>query len=153
MKTIKEILLNRSSAIYSVNPDQNVLSIAQFMRSNNIGAVPVTRGAKILGIISERDMLKKVVSLGLDPRDVFASQIMSTNLTNVSPDESWESALLKMTKAHCRHLPVIEKGKLIGMISLRDLLGQDEADLLDNYLWDRYEREEKFKQPELNEFC
>jgi CBS domain-containing protein len=154
MKTIREILLNRSSAVYNVRPDQSVFSIAQFMRSNNVGAVPVTRGTKILGIVSERDILKKVVSLGLDPREVFAHEIMSRELITVSPDETWEEGLFKMRNAHCRHLPVVEKGELIAIISLRDLLGQDDADL-DNYLWDRYERQGKFnfKQPELNECC
>ena len=88
-------------------------------------------------------MMSKVVSPGFDPRDVFVGQIMSEALTTVSPDETWEACLNKMKESHCRHLPVVENGRLLGMISLRDVLGSDEAENLDTYLWDRTARNEE----------
>lgn len=129
--------------VVSVVPEQSVLSAAQVLRSKNVGAAVVLRDENLLGIISERDMLSKVLSPGLDPRDVIVGQIMAHELTMVSPDETWEECLNKMRGAHCRHLPVVEKGRVMGMLSLRDVLGRDEEEVLDTYLWDRFSREEE----------
>ena len=144
MKTVRDILKERSYRELPVLvPDQSVLSAAQFMRSKNIGAAGVIREDVLVGIVSERDMMSKVVSPGFDPRDVFVEQIMSEPLTTVSPEETWEACLNKMKESHCRHLPVVENGRLLGMISLRDVLGSDEAENLDTYLWDRTARNEE----------
>ena len=144
MKTIREILTERAHReVYALVPDQSVLSAAQFMRSKNIGAVAVTRNGELVGIVSERDMMSKCLSPGLDPRDLFVEQIMSQPLTTASPDDTWEECLNKMKTSHFRHLPVVESGRLIGMISLRDLLGFDEAEKLDTYLWDRFARKDE----------
>lgn len=125
MKTVKEILDERSDKdIYSVSPGQSVLSAAQFMKFKNLGAVPVMKGKLLLGIISERDMLNKVIGPGLDPRDVPVDTIMSRILTVVAPEETIMDCLAKMRKSHCRHLPVVESNNLIAMISLRDVLGE-----------------------------
>jgi len=80
------------------------------------------------------------LGLGVDPRDVSAGEIMSRNLTLTSPEETSKDCLIKMRSAHCRHLPVVEKGSFVGMISLRDVLGVDEAELLDTFFWDRSAR-------------
>jgi CBS domain-containing protein len=136
MRTVKDVLREQMhTEIYSVFPNQSVLSAAQFMESKNLGAVPVTLDGKVVGIISERDMLKKVLGPGLDPRDLPVSKIMTCDYLATTPDESVQDCLVKMRKAHCRHLPVMEKGKLVGTISLRDILGMTEAELLDHYLW------------------
>jgi CBS domain-containing protein len=125
MKTVKEILADRFyNHIYSLVPNQSVLSAAQFMKFKNLGAVPVMKDNLLVGIVSERDMLNKVVGLGLDPRDVPVESIMSKALTVTSPQETIADCLLKMKNSHCRHLPVVENSNLIGMISLRDVLGE-----------------------------
>lgn len=125
MKTVREILSERPQKnIYSVLPDQSVLSAAQLMKFKNLGAVPVMKENILLGIISERDMLNKVVGPGLDPRDVSVEKIMTKFLTFTSPNETISDCLSKMKNSHCRHLPVVEKTKLVGMISLRDVLGE-----------------------------
>ena len=125
MKTVKQILDERRyKIIYSVRPDQSVLSAAQFMKSRNLGAVPVMKENVLLGIISERDMLNKVIGPGLDPRDVLVEKIMTRFLTFTSPQETIVNCLAKMRNSHCRHLPVVENTKLVGMISLRDVLGE-----------------------------
>ena len=144
MKRVREILNEQPPhEVYSVAPDQNVLSAAQFMRAKNIGAVVVMRNNALLGILSERDMLNKVLSPGVDPRDVFVEQIMSRHVSTASPDETGEESLIKMRTSNCRHLPVIENGQMIGMISLRELLGMTEAECLDTYLWNRFVRQEE----------
>jgi len=138
MKTVAEILNERlNQEAVSVLPEQSVLSVAQLMRFKNIGAVAVMHENDLMGVVSERDMLNKVLSLGVDPRDVAAGEIMSRNLAFTSPDETSIDCLIKMKNTHCRHLPVVDKGCFVGMISLRDVLGVDEAELLDSYLWDR----------------
>lgn len=144
MKTVRDVLRERPyRELHVLVPDQSVLSAAQFMRSKNIGALAVIRKDVLVGIVSERDMMSKVLSPGFDPRDVFVEQIMSEPLTTVSPGETWEACLNKMKESHCRHLPVVENGRVLGMISLRDVLGSDEAENLDTYLWDRSTRNEE----------
>ena len=124
MNTVHEILNQpRHREIYSVLPDQSVLSVAQFLRFKNIGAVAVVQDNVLLGVVTERDLLNKVLSPGLDPRDVPVREVMSRDLTCVSPDETFEDCLIKFRSTHCRHLPVVQNGRLIGMISLRDVLG------------------------------
>lgn len=146
MKNVRQILNDRPQReVYSVLPDQSVLSVAQYMRFKDIGAVLVMRDNELLGIVTERDMLKKVLDRGFDPRDVSVEKIMSRHLTTVSPNESLLDCLNKLRRAHCRHLPVVEDGDVIGMVSVRDILGVDEADLIDRYLWDRNIRQESLE--------
>ncbi|HSE39781.1 MAG TPA: CBS domain-containing protein [Acidobacteriota bacterium] len=143
MRTVKDVLREQMrTEIYSVMPNQSVLSAAQFMESKNLGAVPVIDDGEVVGIVSERDMLRKVLGPGLDPRDVTVSKIMTHDFLATSPDENVQDCLLKMRKVHCRHLPVIQKGKLIGTISLRDILGMTEAEFLEHYLWNIEGRKE-----------
>jgi CBS domain-containing protein len=137
MKTVRDILNERlQPEVFCVLRDQNVLSVAQLMRYQNVGAVAVADEGILLGVISERDMLNRVLGPGLDPRDLRAEEIMSRHLVVASPNETCGECLRKMRKAHCRHLPVVERGLLVGMVSLRDLLGQDENDFLDAFMWD-----------------
>lgn len=137
MKTVKDILREQMhKEIFCVLPVQNVLSAAQYMESNNLGAVPVIDShAGIVGMLSERDMLTKVLRLGLDPRDVTVEKIMTRNFVHTLPSENVEDCLEKMRKMHCRHLPVLDKGKVLGTISIRDILGVTETEFLDHYLW------------------
>jgi CBS domain-containing protein len=125
MKTVKELLGERSPKdICSVLPSQSVLSAAQIMKFKNLGAVPVIKDNSLLGVVSERDMLNKVVGPGLDPRDVTVERIMTNVLTVISPQETIMDCLSKMRASHCRHLPVVENNNFLGMISLRDVLGE-----------------------------
>src|SRR5690349_16834984 len=150
MKTVGEILKDRThKGVYSVEPDENAHLVAQLMKAKNIGAVAVmSKDDLLVGIVSERDLMNKVTEPGLDPRLVTAVEIMSREVVVVSPEENWEDCLAKMQTNHCRHLPVMENGRLVGLISLRDLLGLDGAQLLDIYLWDRERRQETFSPAE-----
>ena len=143
MKNVKDILREQMHAeIYSVLPNQNVLSAAQYLEDKNLGAVPVVDHNRILGMVSERDMVSKVLGPGLDPRDVTVEKIMTRNFVAASIDDSTEDCLFKMRSAHCRHLPVLEKDKLVGTISMRDVLGIAEAEFIENYLWNIQGRRE-----------
>jgi CBS domain-containing protein len=136
MKTVKDILREQMhKEIYSVLSNQSVLSAAQYMESKNLGAVPVMDNDGVVGMLSERDMLTKVLGPGLDPRDITVDKIMTRAFVHTSPSENVQDCLLKMRKAHCRHLPVLHDGKILGTISIRDILGVTESEFLDQYLW------------------
>jgi CBS domain-containing protein len=135
MKKVKDILREQvPSEIYSVLPNQDVLSAAHYLEGKNLGAVPVLNRDQVVGMISERDMVKKVLGPGLDPRDVTVENIMTRNFVAASPDDSTDDCLLKMREAHCRHLPVLENDKLLGTVSMRDVLAAAETEFIENYL-------------------
>jgi CBS domain-containing protein len=125
MKTIGSIVKNASRDLFTVSADDSVHSAARYMTERNIGAVTVVDGARVVGLFSERDLMKRVVAEGRDPAQIKVREVMTTELTIASPDESYEEALSKMHQARCRHLPILENNQFIGLISLRDLLQAD----------------------------
>ena len=138
MKTIGEIVQGES--LYFVQTEQTVLEAAQLMAEKNIGAVPVLDGDHLVGIFTERDLMRRVVAAGKAPAQVTVGEVMSTDLVVGEVDESYEDALCKMQHHNCRHLPVVSGGRLVGIVSLRDLLTLDrdakeeEIQLLDAYI-------------------
>ena len=109
-----------------IEPSWTVRKAAEHMAKWNIGAVAVVDGGHLAGIFSERDIMRRVVALGLDPSTTAVSAVMSKELVVADPTELVDSALHKMRSIGSRHLPVVEEGKLVGMISIRDLLEVDE---------------------------
>lgn len=93
----------------------------------NIGAVAVLDDERLAGVFSERDLMSRVVAKGLDPDATSVSTVMTRDLVVASPDDDFDDAIQKMHSIGSRHLPVVADGKLIGMISLRDLLEVDDA--------------------------
>jgi CBS domain-containing protein len=114
--------LVRDRPIYSVNADQTVLEAAQFMVDRNIGAVPVLRDGELVGIFSERDLMKRVIAGGRSPAMTRVSEVMTPHPKIVSVDESLENCMFLMREHNFRHLPVCDGRKLVGLISLRDLM-------------------------------
>jgi CBS domain-containing protein len=112
--------------VYSVRTDQTVLEASRYMAERNIGAVGVMDGDRLVGILSERDVLKRVVARGVDPAKTPLSQVMTVSPVTVDISESIEHSLQVMRDVGCRHLPVLNAGRFSGMLSLRDVL---EADL------------------------
>jgi CBS domain-containing protein len=110
---------------YYVGADDTVRKVAQYMADRRIGAVPVLAGSRLVGILSERDIMSRVVAKGLSPDQTSAKDIMTRELLVATPDESYEDALRKMRSAGCRHLPVVEGDRLIGTIAMRDLMQVD----------------------------
>ena len=120
MKPISEIINQRP--LFSVNRDQTVAEVVRFMAEKNIGAVPVLNNNRLVGVFSERDVIRRVIARGLDAASVSVADVMTTTIVVAESDESYESCLKKMKQAHCRHLPVVKGDQLLGIVSLRDLL-------------------------------
>jgi CBS domain-containing protein len=120
MNTVGNILKNRE--VFTVQRSQSVLEAAQFMAEKSFGAVAVLDGDRLVGIFSERDLMKRVVAKGLDPNQVKIEQVMTSNLVTANPNETYEACLAKMQAHSIRHLVIASDDRLVGVISLRDLM-------------------------------
>lgn len=123
MTAIRHIFQNRE--LYYLTPGQSVADAARYMAERNVGAVCVLEGDRLVGILSERDIMTRVVAQGRDPKSTRVSEIMTPNPVVVDAGESYENCIRTMKAASFRHLPVVSEGKLLGLVSLRDLLQVD----------------------------
>jgi CBS domain-containing protein len=126
MRQIAELIENQTLLV--IEPGWTVRVAAERMTERNIGAVAVVDSGRLAGILSERDIMSRVVAPGLDPESTDVGSVMSKNLVVAEPHEDVDAALAKMHSIRARHLPVVSDGKLVGMISIRDLLEVDDAD-------------------------
>lgn len=124
MKQIAEIIQGRP--LIHAEHSENVRDVARKMSDKNVGAVAVLDSGKLVGIFSERDLMKRVVAEGLNPEKTAVEKVMTRDIIVAQPVDDLDSALRKMHNVGCRHLPVVDAGNLIGMISLRDLLEIDD---------------------------
>ena len=124
MKQIAEIIEGRP--LIHAELSENVREVARKMSEKNVGAVAVLDSGKLVGVFSERDLMKRVVAAGLDPQKTPVEKVMTKDILVAKPVDDLDSALQKMHSIGCRHLPVVEGGNLVGMISLRDLLEVDD---------------------------
>jgi len=122
MRTIDQILNEKGPGLYRIEPDAPVLEALKLMADKHIGAVVVMRGEALVGILSERDYARKVVLLGRSSSDTPVSQIMTPNVTTVTRAPSVNSCLELMTERRIRHLPVVENERVLGMLSIGDLV-------------------------------
>jgi CBS domain-containing protein len=120
--TIDAILGQKGSEIFSVSPDATVYEAIDLMASKNVGALLVVQDERLLGMISERDYTRKVMLRGKRSRETQVREIMSSDLTIVTPREPIENCLRMMTEKRIRHLPVVEGDTLRGVISIGDLV-------------------------------
>jgi len=123
MASIHDLIHDRET--FTVNAEESVLAAARFMVERNIGAVPVLERGELAGIFSERDIMKRVLAAGRDPQTTRVSEVMTRDLTTVAPGESLENCMLLMREHGFRHLPVCEGKRLVGLVSLRDLMLRD----------------------------
>jgi CBS domain-containing protein len=139
MSSVKELLVNRP--LFAMEKDATVQAGAEYMAKNNIGAIPVVDGTRIVGIFSERDIINRVIAKSLSPTATCLQDVMTTNLVVASADETHEDCLRKMKQANCRHLPIVEGDTLLGIISVRDLLDveinekEDKIQFLHDYMF------------------
>ncbi|MCU0758541.1 MAG: CBS domain-containing protein [Steroidobacteraceae bacterium] len=122
MLTAENLLGRKGGALYSIDPDEPVLEAIRLMAEHSIGAVLVMRGTELVGIVSERDYARKVVLLGRSSSDTPVWQIMSSPVVTVPPSESLDDCMRIMTGRRIRHLPVTAGGRVVGMLSIGDLV-------------------------------
>ncbi len=122
MSTVSKVLEKKGNEILSVSPDTLVFAAIEKMAERSAGTALVMENDQLVGIISERDFIRKVYLQGKCAEAVSVSEIMSTDLTVVSPDDRVESCMSVMTEKRIRHLPVSEEGKIIGVISIGDIV-------------------------------
>ncbi len=127
MKTLRELVKDRK--LYSVEATRTVLEAARFMMEHNIGALPVLRDGELAGILSERDIMNRVVAVGRTPGTTAVSEIMTANPRSVHADESIEECLFIMREFGFRHLPIVDGKELKGLVSLRDVLNHQAAEI------------------------
>ena len=119
---ISAVLGQKSREIFSITPDTCVDDAVKIMDEKNVGALLVMKGNKLVGMLSERDYARKVMLRGKKSSETPVSDIMSSNLTVTNPNEGVEECLRVMTDKRIRHLPVLEAQKVIGVISIGDLV-------------------------------
>jgi CBS domain-containing protein len=138
MASIRDLISNRT--IHYVQRGQTVFEAASYMVDRNVGAVPVLDSTTLVGIFSERDIMRRVVTEGRDPLTTRIADVMSTDLRTVEPGATSEEAMCLMQTHGVRHLPVCEGRTLVGFLSLRDLLRchldekSGEADMMRAYI-------------------
>ncbi len=127
MSTLRDLVRDRR--LYSVEAARSVLEAARYMMEHNIGAVPVMRDGSLVGILSERDIMNRVVALGRTPGTTEVSEVMTANPRAVAADESIEECLFIMREFGFRHLPIVDGRDVTGLVSLRDVLMHHAAEL------------------------
>jgi CBS domain-containing protein len=119
---IGAILNQKSGNVFSIAPDATVFKAIEMMTDKNVGALLVMKDEKLVGIISERDYTRKVFVRGRSSKETRVDEIMSKGVTTTKPQDGVDDCLRLMTEKHVRHLPVVEGGKVIGIVSIGDLV-------------------------------
>ena len=122
MVHVRQLLGRKGHEVWSVDADEPVLEAIQMMADKHVGALPVTRGGELVGVVSERDYARKVVLLGRSSAETQVWQIMSAPVVTAAPEDGIRHCMQVMTEKRIRHLPVVEDGRMIGMISIGDLV-------------------------------
>jgi len=122
MATIRDLLKTKGNQVWTVTPNTSVLETLLMMTEKAVGALVVVEGDQIAGIISERDFIHSIAEKERCVLNTVVLEYMTTTVLTVSPDQSIEDCMQLMTDKHIRHLPVVDNGKLIGMISIGDIV-------------------------------
>jgi len=124
MITIRELLKTKPTDVWSVAPDATVYDALDAMAKKDIGALPVVEGGHVVGIFSERDYARKVILKGRSSKEMRIDELMSSPVLYVRPEQTVEDCMALMTEKRVRHLPVLENDKLIGVITIGDIVKQ-----------------------------
>jgi CBS domain-containing protein len=122
MKTVRQLLEAKGSAVHAISPEASVYDALKLMAERNVGALAVTEGPRLVGLVSERDYARKVVLLGRVSKDTPVRDIMTSEVVCVDPSQGVDDCMALMTERHFRHLPVLEEGRLVGIISIGDVV-------------------------------
>lgn len=141
MENLASILKNKE--LHTVQVKTNIYDVVKFMAEKSVGIVPVLDGDKLVGVFSERDLVKRIIAADKDVKQTQVDEVMSTNLVIAKINESSAEALAKMKEAKTRHILVIDGEKLVGVLSMRDLLEVDllqcktTVEVLNNYIYSK----------------
>jgi CBS domain-containing protein len=141
---VGSVLQRKGTALWSIAPDHTVFEAIEKMAEKGIGALLVVRDGRLVGIVSERDYARKVFLLGRSSKSTLVQEIMSSPVVHVSPNDSVDACMSIMTASRIRHLPVIEREKILGIVSIGDLVKwvvseqQETIEQLENYISARY---------------
>ncbi|MBO3277409.1 CBS domain-containing protein [Pseudomonas schmalbachii] len=134
MKTVAQLLrAKQSKHVHTIAPDEMVLDSLRVMADANVGALPVVKDGTVVGVVSERDYARKLVLLGRSSIGTPVSAIMSSPVVTVDTHQTIDTCMTIMTERHLRHLPVVEDGELLGLLSIGDLVKEaiaEQADLI-----------------------
>jgi CBS domain-containing protein len=122
MKTVRQMLQAKGFDIWAIDPDTSVYDALTFMAEKNVGALLVMREGKLIGIFSERDYARRMILKGKHSKDTPVIEVMTENPICVSPDKTVEECMELMTDKHVRHLPVLDGGRLFGIVSIGDVV-------------------------------
>jgi len=142
MKNLRDIM--QSGFLFMVQREAPVREAVQVMTSHNVGIVLVLEGDRLVGVFSERDVVRRVVDRGLDPDQTPVGNVMTSEIIVGDPDEDYQSAIRKMDQANIRHLLVVKGAQMLSMISIRDLIRVDMQDKGEEL---RYLREYLYQVP------
>ena len=122
MSTARDVLIRKGNEIWAIEPQESILQAIEKMATKEVGALLVMQADKLVGIITERDYARKVALEGRSSRDSEVRDIMSTNVLCARPEQTVQECMALMSDKRARHLPVVEKNKVIGLISIGDLV-------------------------------
>ncbi len=122
MNTVRQILDQKGRSVFTIGPDASVYDAIAMMAEKQVGALAVTEGDKLVGLISERDYARKGILQGRSSPDTMVREIMIDRVMVVSPERTTEECMALMTEKRFRHLPVVEDGNLVGMVSIGDMV-------------------------------
>jgi CBS domain-containing protein len=141
MKTVERMLAGRTKTVWSIAPDSAVSAALKLMAEKDVGALVVMEADRLVGIITERDVVRKLTMNGHNAENTTVRAIMTDRILYVRPEQTIEECMALMTEKHLRHLPVIDKGTLVGMVSIRDVVADLVAEQsfiieqLENYVY------------------
>ena len=122
MKTAKDLLKDKGYDVWSIGPRDLVFNAVKLMADKAVGALMVMEGSKLVGVISERDYARKVILEERSSKATLVNEIMTTHVIYAQPDGTVEECMALMTQKHIRHLPVLDGGQVLGVISIGDLV-------------------------------
>ncbi len=122
MRTVRQLLGAKSPEVFRIGPDAPVIDAIRLMAERHVGALLVMEGASLAGIVSERDYARKVVLLGRSSRDTAVREIMTAEVISVRPGDDVDRCMQLVTDHRIRHLPVLEGGQVVGVLSIGDLV-------------------------------
>lgn len=128
MRPVQDLLKKRQTAIWSLHPNDSVFDALKQLADHDVGAMMVMDGGTLVGIFSERDYTRKIALAGKASKETRVADIMTANVQTVSPQTRTHECMALMSQKKFRHLPVVDNGKVLGMISIRDIMDDIIAD-------------------------